>query len=282
VPERPALSHCAELARRHDPDRFLCALFAPPERREALFALYAFNHEVAKIGEIVREPMVGLIRLQWWRDALEAIDAGRPPAHPVVEALGVAITGHRLPRGPFARLIDAREFDLERQPPADLTALEGYLEATSSGLTGLALRVLGAATPPALEAGRRGGLAWGLTGHLRALPFHAGEGRIYLPADRLREHGVDPEAIARGEGGEGLRRTVVGLAERAREHLTAARGLRREVPIEALPALLPAALADRYLKRLRRAGYAPFDADLRRRPALAPLELVLRRLSRRF
>lgn len=280
--ERLQLSACAELARRHDPDRFLCALFAPPERREALFALYAFNHEVAKVAEVVREPMAGLVRLQWWRDALDAIAAGRPPAHPVAAALGAAIARHRLPHEPFARLIEGREFDLEREPPADLAALEAYLEATSSDLTGLALRVLDAATPPALEAGRRIGLAWGLTGHLRALPFHASEGRIYLPADRLRAHGVDPETVAGGGGGEGLRRVAAEVAERARGHLAAARRLRPEVAAEALPALLPAALAERYLKRLRRAGYAPSGADLGRRPALAPLELLLRRLSGRF
>src|ERR1700759_2884419 len=61
--------------RQHDRDRSQTALFAPAERRDALFALYAFNYEVARIRESVREPMLGLIRLQWWRDALAGIDA---------------------------------------------------------------------------------------------------------------------------------------------------------------------------------------------------------------
>ncbi|HET6522776.1 MAG TPA: phytoene/squalene synthase family protein [Geminicoccaceae bacterium] len=284
--EPAALSYAAGLVRRHDADRFLCALFAPAERREALFALYAFNHEVAKIGEVVGsgEPMAGLIRLQWWRDALAAIDAGHaaPLAHPVVDALRAALARHPLPREPFARLIDGREFDLERRPPADLAALEAYLEATSSELTRLALGVLGAASEPALEAGRRVGLAWGLTGHLRAIPFHAGRGRLYLPADLLLRHGVEARAVLRGEDGGGLRRVVADLAERARGHLRAARANRRGVPDAALPALLPAALADAYLRRLRRSGYAPFATDLSARPPLAPLALLARQLTGRF
>jgi NADH dehydrogenase [ubiquinone] 1 alpha subcomplex assembly factor 6 len=69
----PELSYCAQQLRRLDPDRYLTALFAPDRRREGLFALYAFNLEVARAREAVREPMMGLIRLQWWRDALEEI-----------------------------------------------------------------------------------------------------------------------------------------------------------------------------------------------------------------
>ena len=69
----------AGLVRQHDRDRFLTTLFAPDDRREDLLALYAFNHEVAKTREVVSEPTLGRIRLQWWRDNLEAIYAGQPP-----------------------------------------------------------------------------------------------------------------------------------------------------------------------------------------------------------
>src|SRR3546814_269270 len=65
------LSPCAAELRRHDPDRFLTGLFAPGERREALFALYTFNLEVARSREMVREPMLGRMRLQWWRETID-------------------------------------------------------------------------------------------------------------------------------------------------------------------------------------------------------------------
>src|ERR1700730_69402 len=77
----------AALVRRHDPDRFLTALFAPPEKRDALLTLYAFNHELARAREAVSEPPLGLIRLQWWREVVE----GARRRHEVAEPLTAAI-----------------------------------------------------------------------------------------------------------------------------------------------------------------------------------------------
>ena len=115
------LSACAAQVRSYDHDRFLCALFAPADRREDLFALYAFNLEIAKTREVVSEPMLGQIRLQWWRDAIEGIYAGAPPRrHEVLDGLAGAIARHGLSRAAFDALIDGRETDLSDEPPADL------------------------------------------------------------------------------------------------------------------------------------------------------------------
>src|ERR1700720_1226840 len=106
VPERRSartdrLSPVAALVRRHDRDRYQTALFAPAGRREALLALYAFNYEIARVRESVTEPMLGLIRLQWWREVLDAAYAGAPPRqHPVVLPLAAAIRDFGLSRGP--------------------------------------------------------------------------------------------------------------------------------------------------------------------------------------
>ena len=69
--------HCAALVREADRDRYLATLFAPAEQRDALFALYAFNVEIARVRELAREPMPGEIRLQWWREALVRRARGR-------------------------------------------------------------------------------------------------------------------------------------------------------------------------------------------------------------
>ncbi|MBY0330364.1 MAG: squalene/phytoene synthase family protein, partial [Acetobacteraceae bacterium] len=81
MPQRtgdPPLSPPAAIARAEDPDRFLCALFAPAARREALFALIAFNHELARARAAARTPLIALMRLQWWRDAVRDAAAGKP------------------------------------------------------------------------------------------------------------------------------------------------------------------------------------------------------------
>src|SRR5436190_14638459 len=101
-----SLSAPAAIVRRHDRDRYQTALFAPADRREALFALYAFNYEIARVRESVTQPMLGQIRLQWWREAVAAAYDGTPARrHEVVEPLSAAIRQFGLSRVYFDRLI---------------------------------------------------------------------------------------------------------------------------------------------------------------------------------
>ena len=96
------LSYCASEVRRHDADRFLTTLFAPKGHREDLFALYAFNLEISKTREVVSETMLGAIRLQWWREAIEAIYTNAElRKHAVVEALAETVTRRGLTREHF-------------------------------------------------------------------------------------------------------------------------------------------------------------------------------------
>jgi NADH dehydrogenase [ubiquinone] 1 alpha subcomplex assembly factor 6 len=252
------LSPCGTLVERHDRDRYLSCLFAPEEPREQLFALYAFNQEVAKTAEVVSEPMLGHIRLQWWREALEGIYAGRPRHHEVVEPLALAIEAKRLPRALLEAVIDAREADLEGEPPADLAALAVYAEGTSTALLRLALTILGAEDSASRAAAERLGPAWAYLGLLRALPLHARRKRSYLPADLCAAAGVDLQEVFELRSSPELIRVCTTLLDEAERHLAAARRPAAEVPRQALPALLIARLADLYLKRLRQAGGDPF------------------------
>jgi NADH dehydrogenase [ubiquinone] 1 alpha subcomplex assembly factor 6 len=255
-----ALSELGRMVRRHDRDRFLTTLFAPAAERQALLALYAFNHEVAKTREVVSEPMLGRIRLQWWRDSLGQIYAGTPARrHEVVGPLAAAIERRALTRGHFDALIDARERDLEDAPPESLTALEAYAESSSAPLVLLALEALGERSDAARAAGRAVGIAYALTGLLRAVPFHARARRLYLPRALCQSAGLE---IDRGlfelRSTPALPQVVAPVAARAAFHLEEARALSPDVPRAALPALLPAVLARADLARLARAGYDPF------------------------
>ncbi len=251
------LTFCAAEVRADDHDRFLTGLFAPAASREGLYALYAFNLEVAKTRERVSEAILGEIRLQWWREALDGIAAGQPRAHPVVEALDRAFARHRLSRPLFDRLLAARAFDLEDRPPATLDALEAYAEDTSSTLMTLALEVLGARTEASELAARHVGIAWALAGLLRARHRHGTEGRVYLPNDLLAAAGLNGFEAAAEPDRDEVRGVCGKLGELAARHLREARALRRRVPKAALPALLPARLAGLYLGRLRATGYGP-------------------------
>lgn len=251
----PALSACAEAVRKHDNDRFLTALFAPAAVREDLFVLYAFNHEVAKTREVVTEPTLGQIRLQWWRESIDGAYAGNPRRHEVVEPLTHAISRRGLDRAQFDLLIDGREADLDDEAPADLDCLVNYAQVTGAPLARLACQVVGAREGAAMEAARLIGTAWALTGILRATPFLARGRRSRLPLSLMIEHGVTEPALFEGKPEPGLTKVAAAVAEQARALLKQARALRGQVPKAALPALLPAILADHYLDRMQRAGY---------------------------
>ena len=271
------LSDVAELVRSAAPDRYLATLFAPAPAREALFALYAFDHEIGKVRHLVSQPMAGLIRLQWWRDALDAIAAGRPPLHPVALALEAALQAAPACRARLEAALDAREHELENPPPADLSALERQLEGSSAQITQAALVMLGASAAPALEVGRKVGLVVGLADRLRSADLDRRHGRLLLPTAELVRHGIDPERAA--EAGWRLAPVVATIAERGLEHLRAARAERRAVPARGLAALLPGTLAGGHLRHLRRTRSVVPPPP---RAPLAPLRLMGRHLLGRF
>jgi len=277
------LSAPGAIVRRHDRDRYQTALFAPSDRREALFALYAFNYEVARVREAVTTPMLGQIRLQWWREIIDAAYAEAPARrHEIVQPLVVAIGQFGLSRAPFDRIIDTRERDLADTPPADFAALVDYAEGTSSTVIHLALEALGAAEPAKVASARDVGIAYAFAGLLRAMPFHAASGRSYIPEDVAARVGLDPATYARRRDTPALRSAAAEIAEAAAWHLTAGRQRRGQIPRRAGAALLPAVIADRFLVRLKRAGFNPFAPELARPDPLQIWRLAAAALRNRF
>lgn len=259
APDDP-VGECAALVRRHDRDRYLAALVAPREGRAALLALYAFNLEIARVREAVSEPILGRMRLQWWRETLNAIADGGPVRHHAVAlALADAIRRHGLDCAAFERMIAGREFDLEDRQPATIEELIAYADATSGALSELALAALGGHAVDARRAARDAGIAWALAGLLRAIPFHAAQRRVYLPRSAVGEDAT-LRSLFGGRSDETLVRAVEALAREARHHLAAARRRRDAVPRSARAALLPAALVERDLAALERAGFDVFAA----------------------
>jgi len=270
-----SLSYCARQAQAHDNDRFVCALFAPVGAREALFALLAFNDEIARIRESVREPLLGEIRLQWWRDALDGIFAGTPPRQEVAMALAAAIARHALPRAPFDRLLDARGRDLYDEEPETRADLLAYVDATAGTLAELELRVLGADDGASRAAARAVAAAFALAGLLRALPHHARAGRLYLPKDAMDRAGLGRRAVLELKRGPALELVCREIAGEARKSLAAGRDLRGRVARGALPVLLAGVLAGIHLDRLARAGHDPFAPELARAGRPGRLRLIL-------
>ena len=274
-------AYCAGQVRRYDRDRYLGALFAPESRRPDLFALYAFNLEIAKTRESVSEMLLGRMRLQWWRDTLAAIFEGTPPQHQVATGLAAAVARHNLSRSLLERLIDARERDLEDAPPPDLATLEAYAADTSSTLTELALATLGVDDPDAPTVAHHAGIGWAMTGLLRAAAAHARERRLYLPDDLMREAGLTPDSVFRLQSSAPAAAVAARLASRARHHIDRARAVWRRPPGAAMPALTPLTVADAVLRRLARRDYDLFAGGLEPSPISRQLRIGWAALRRR-
>jgi len=109
---REAYRHCEDLVRINDKDHFLAGLFAPPPQRQFLYALYAFALEIARIKMVVSDPLVGTIRLQWWREALSGSRAEEAAGNPVMSALLDASEKTAASLEPLTAAVEAREAEL--------------------------------------------------------------------------------------------------------------------------------------------------------------------------
>src|SRR6516165_2591981 len=106
------------LVRRVDPDRWLSSRFvADADRRADVIAVYAYDHELARAPRVASNPLLGEIRLTWWREVLDEIFEGRPVRrHPTAQALAGAVRRRGLQREPLEAMVEARYRELDAAP----------------------------------------------------------------------------------------------------------------------------------------------------------------------
>lgn len=244
----------ADGLRSADPDRYVSVLYAPAEKRSALFALYAFNAEIASVRDRISEPLPGEVRLQWWRDVLEAGTQEAAAGHPVAALLVETVRVHSLPIKPFTDMLEARIFDLYDDPMPSRNDLEGYCGETASALIQLASLILDrkAASSVADQSGHAG-VAQAIAGLLRMVPIHRARGQCYIPRDVLEAAGTTPEIFIEGKDEAAAERAMQAMLALGREHWSA---FRRSplVPGELAAAFQPASLTPMYLEAVARAG----------------------------
>jgi phytoene synthase len=253
--------YCAQQTRRHDPDRYYCGLFVPSERRDAYYAVTAFYQEIARIPEMISEPVLGEVRLQWWRDAVEGMFSGKSPEHEIMSGLGETKGHFHLAQESFERLLEARMLDLASSPLGDLDALLEYADGTAGVLSELLLVVLVGQRSGSAEltkAASHAARAIALAGLMRTLPFHASAKRLYLPRELMAREGLKAEGVFAMRTSPQLCAVIRELSGLSGMYLEKARDLSRYVPREVLPVFFPVAIAEKVLLRLRKCGFDPF------------------------
>ncbi len=252
-----------EVVRTHDPDRYVSMLFVPKPWQFSLFTLYAFNVELARIADQISEPLLGEMRLEWWRGAIDTKgrgDAGEEErtGHPIADSMRMLMQATQLNKNLLLGMIDARSFDVTDTIMPDRSALNAYLNKTAGALFLAASDIVaGGRVELAEKAAHVSGQVYGLTGLIRSLPIHATQRKLYLPRAYFEDFGVHIEDIFRGQESAELFKALDALKTEIREHLAGARKLISSFPSEMQRVFLPLVLIEPYLEQHDRSGHRP-------------------------
>ncbi len=235
----------AETLKTLDRDRYYATLILAEPHRSAVQGLYAALSEIATVGERVRDPMPGEIRLQWWSDLLSGEARGEARQNPLAAALMTVIARYGLPAAPLQNLIAARRFDLYADPMPDVAGFETYAGETVSVPLHLAASILNDGAPPENgDAAGHLGVALACFGHIRAFGFNAARNRLFLPLDLFQAEGVSETEIFARRDTPSIRAALERCRMLGTEHLDKARLALKAMPRTLRPAFAPIALLD--------------------------------------
>ena len=275
--------YCLAQVRQGDRDRYLALLLSPQPARSALAAIAAFNLELARATTETSQSTLGLIRLQWWREAIEEIRAdGTTRRHPIVNALSAATRRHRLSTARMLAVIAGKDEDIESEGAPSQVAFDARADATAANLIRLSLEAVGLnpAETDLEVASASVGRAYATAGCMRSVLLDARRRRVRLPAEALAGAGVDLDRLFDLRPQPALRESLGAIAAKAEADLKAAR--HQAIPRRARPLTVTAKLAALHLERFRRASYDPFDARVIAAPPFDIWRLLWTAASGRF
>jgi phytoene synthase len=263
--DQSSAAFCAELVRSHDFDRYASTLFVPADKRRSLLALYAFNTEITRVRELVKQPLPGEIRLQWWTDMLAGLGHGEVDQNPVAAELLLAIRTRDLPVDRLSKLIDVHIFDLYNDPMPDLALLESHFRDTLGILLFSSARILGDGSEASAHVAEHAGLAQGVARIVARLPYDTMRRQLFIPQDMLLQNGSSADQVFAGKLTPGIRETLDRLISGAQEQLATAHGMLADVAPAARAAFLPMVLAKYDLAQMARPDHDPFELHIRSR-----------------
>jgi phytoene synthase len=214
----------AQITRQSASNLALAFFVLPKPRREAMVALYAFCREVDDVADDeVRSAASRRTDLQAWREDVARACQGGEPSFAVNRELRPYIARYQLPFGLFDELIRGVEMDLEQQRYADYATLEQYCYRVASVVGLLSIEIFGYHDPRCREYADALGKALQFTNILRDVGNDAERGRVYLPEEELRRHGLTAADILARRSSPAFQQLAASFAGRARDYYRQAR-----------------------------------------------------------
>lgn len=256
----------------------LAFVLLPPEKRRAMATLYAFCREVDDVADETARPVAQRrADLDTWQADLDAIYAGRPARHAVMQELAPITGQYRLPKELFEDLIRGVGMDLEIDRYPDDATLDLYCYRVASVVGLLSIEIFGYRDPVCREYAVALGKALQLTNILRDVRTDAERGRIYLPLDALARFRVSEAEILGHRYSDRYRDLATAVAGRARDFYATAQRL---LPAADRPAMVAAELMGsvywRLLLKLERQAFDVFGPQPVRLSRPHKLALIFR------
>jgi len=272
------LSLCAQEVRKHDHDQFLCGLFVAEEKQNTFFALQVLHLETVRIRDMVSDPQLGLMRLQWWRDLIDSIygdtkteQVENGTHREIVEALQSCEIDPAL----FTRYFNARSFDMEDRTHDDMNALLRYAEATGGVMAQIKEAAIGYEVS---DAARLIGTAQALSYLLKTLAHQSRSGRCKIPLSLVRQHELDMKDFASFTCNPALKACVKELVQHSRDLIAQARKSRTR----SNPVLLNSVAIEDHLNRLEKVEFDPFTPEIGGGRLKRQLKLGYRAMRNRY
>lgn len=189
----------------------------PRAQREAMFQIYDFCRQVDDIADSHGPREVRLAALQQWRDDIDALYQGQPPAR--LRGYVGSVQRFGLKREDFLAVVDGMEMDVPQDIRApDLATLDLYCDRVASAVGRLSVRVFGLAEADGILLAHHLGRALQLTNILRDIDEDAGLGRLYLPREGLLHAGITSDNPQKVIAEPALPKVCAPLVARARTH----------------------------------------------------------------
>jgi len=277
--------YCLEVVRKTDHEHYLTNLLLPPNLKTDAFAIRAFSSEIAGVRDSVSDPMLGRMRLQFWRDTVENIYGGKVPQHPIAIQLYKIVKQKNPSKQLLLNLIAAREQRINDVPFNSLEDVEKYGELVFGSVYLLLLELMENKNGHIKHALTQLGQCEGLITLLRGVPFNASKRRCLLPIELLTENKIASESIIRCNGKieqQEITDILELIASRAEQHLENCRFRSKYLSAEEKLLLLPAVAVDQYLTKLSKVKCNVWDKSLHTRNSWLPMSLYWNKLRKKY